>query len=541
MSPVVTARCGEGQTAIPEDSLKTHAELTQYEETSRYEDVLRFLNELQRRSSLIRLETFGRSQEGRDLPLAILSDPPIALPRETRDSGKPVVLVLANIHAGEDEGKEASLHLARRLLLSDLRPLLKKLIVLIVPIYNADGNEQISLTNRVGQNGPIGGVGRRENAQELDLNRDFVKLEAPETQSLIRLFNSWDPHVTVDLHTTDGSYHAYHLTYSIPLNPSLNSKLTDYHREKMMPALARAMRSRHDFRTYYYGNFSNDAPEASHPGERAWFAFSPQPRVGVNYFGFRNRLSILSEAYTYLDFRRRVEVTEAFVEEILRYSAAHAHEIRRLTQTLDREMIARGARQQEIGVAYKPEALPKRVEILVGETTKITNPRSGGEMRAMVENKVTPVKMPDYGMFKAIRTVPAAKAYLFRAEDGLQVVRDKLLAHGIAVEQLTAKATLEIQSFHIGKVERGEEAFQQHHQVAIQGEYQTGKIEFGEGTFLVRTSQPLGLLAAYLLEPESEDGFVTWNFLDAHLEPGRAYPIYKFMRAPTLASTGVKK
>src|SRR5882724_9911015 len=246
----------------PMDPLKSRSELTNYEETSRYDDVVAIFNQLQRRTSLMRLEKFGESTEGRAMPLAILSDPPIAQPREARDSGKPIVFVLANIHAGEVEGKEAAQHLARRLLNGDLRPLLKELIVLIAPIYNADGNERISLTNRVPQNGPIGGVGVRENAQGLDLNRDFIKLEAPESMALVRLLNAWDSHVTVDLHTTDGSYHGYHLTYSIPLNPSLNQNLLDYHRAKLMPALTRAMRTRHNFRTYYYGNFS-ELPESA--------------------------------------------------------------------------------------------------------------------------------------------------------------------------------------------------------------------------------------------------------------------------------------
>src|SRR6266436_5372035 len=254
----------------PEDSLKSRAEQTNYEETSRYDDVVRFFNQLQQRTSLMRLENFGASHEGRALPLAILSDPPIALPREARDSGKPIVFVLANIHAGEVEGKEAAQHLARRLINGDLRPLLKKVIVLIAPIYNADGNERISLTNRVPQNGPIGGVGVRENAQGLDLNRDFIKLEAPESMALVRLLNAWDPHVTVDLHTTDGSYHGYHLTYSIPLNPTVDPRIIAYHREKMMPAIGKAMLAQHSFRTYYYGNFANTISESAKPNERAW-------------------------------------------------------------------------------------------------------------------------------------------------------------------------------------------------------------------------------------------------------------------------------
>ena len=143
------------------------------------------------------------------LPLMILSDSPISNPRDARATGKPVVFIMANIHAGEVEGKEAMLHLSRRILFGDLRPLLSKLIILIAPIYNADGNEKINLNNRTAQNGPIGGVGVRENSKGYDLNRDYMKLDSPEAQSLVNLCNRWDPHLTVDLHTTNGSYHGY--------------------------------------------------------------------------------------------------------------------------------------------------------------------------------------------------------------------------------------------------------------------------------------------------------------------------------------------
>ena len=210
---------------------------------------------------------FGRTQEGRALPLVILSDPPVSQPREARAAGKPVIFIMANIHAGEVEGKEAVQHLARRLLTGDLRPLLDKLIILIAPDYNADGNEQISATHRTAQNGPIGGVGIRENAEGLDLNRDYIKMEAPETRALIGLFNTWDPHLTVDLHTTDGSYHGYHLTYSIPLNPTSDTNILSYSRDTMMPALTQAM-SKDGFRTYYYGNFTGRAPGPGEPETR---------------------------------------------------------------------------------------------------------------------------------------------------------------------------------------------------------------------------------------------------------------------------------
>jgi hypothetical protein len=516
----------------PDAPLKSRAELTNYEETSRYEDVLHFFNELQKRSPLVRVESFGKSQEGRSLPLVILSDPPISRPREAVALGKPVIFVMANIHAGEVEGKEAVQNIAQRIVSGDLRPLLEKLIILIAPDYNADGNERISVDNRTAQNGPIGGVGIRENAQGYDLNRDFIKLDAPETRALIQLFNRWDPQLTLDLHTTDGSYHGYHLTYSISLNPSIDARILDYERDKLMPALTRSMKSRHDFRTYYYGNFSRPATNSIAPELRTWRAFTHQPRIGQNYIGFRNRLTILSEAYVYLDFHRRIEVTEAFTEEILKYCAAHGDEIRRLTRQVDEATIQRGLNGPalELGVEYEPKALAKPVEILVGEVTQVQNPRSGRDMTAVVENKFTPEKMVDYGLFAATHIVPTARAYLFRPEENLRAATAILLAHGITVEELTSPLTAEVESFRISSVNKSPRPFQGHSEVRLIGHFQPETITFPAGSLVVRTAQPLGTLAAYLLEPESDDGLVTWNVLDASLEVGKNFPISKVMQ-----------
>jgi hypothetical protein len=521
-----------------ENTLKSHAELTDYEETSRYDDVLRFFGELQKRSPLVRIETFGHSEEGRALPLVILSDPPISDPRDARASGKPIVFVFANIHAGEVEGKEAMQHLARRIVLGDLRALLDKLIILIAPIYNADGNEKINVMNRTAQNGPLGGVGVRENSKGLDLNRDYMKLESKEAQSLVGVFNRWDPHLTVDLHTTNGSYHGYHLTYSIPLNPTIDPRIIAYHREKMMPAIAKAMLAQHKFRSYYYGNFEGEAPTAGAPDKRRWEAFTHQPRIGQNYVGFRNRLTILSEAYSYLDFKRRVEVTEAFVEEILKYSAAHGAEMAQLANQVDLETIKRGLAGQpfQMGVEYEMKPLPKPVEILVGEVTKANNPRSGHDMTVMLEDKFTAVKMQDYGLFAAKRSVQTARAYLFRREEGTRAVIEKLLQHGIAVEELTEPLTTEVESFVIASVKKAARPFQGHTAVTLTGHYKKETITFPVGSIVVRAAQPLGTLAAYLLEPESDDGLTTWNFLDVYLGEGRVHPIYKAMGKIGVAS-----
>jgi len=514
-----------------ENTLKSHAEQTNFEETSRYDDVLKFFNELQKQSPLVRVGTFGTTVEGRALPLVVLADPPISDPRDARASGKPIVFVFANIHAGEVEGKEAMQHMSRRIVMGDLHSLLDKLIILVAPIYNADGNEKISVMNRTAQNGPPGGVGVRENSKGLDLNRDYMKLESPEAQSMVRLLTAWDPHLTVDLHTTNGSYHGYHLTYSIPLNPVTDPRIISYHRDKLMPAIEKAMLSQHKFRTYYYGNFEGEAAKPGAEDKRRWEAFTHQPRIGQNYVGLRNRFTILSEAYSYLDFRRRVEVTEAFVEEILKFSAAHGNEMAQLANQVDLDTIRRGVSGTpwQLGVEYEMKPLPNPVEILVGEVKKVPNPRSGRDMTVVIEDKFTPVKMLDYGLFAAKRTVPAARAYVLRREDGTRGAIEKLLQHGVAVEELAESAKIEVDSFVIDGIKKAGRAFQGHTAITLTGHYKKETIDFPAGSIIVRESQPLATLAAYLLEPESDDGLTSWNFLDSSLGEGKAHPVYKVM------------
>ena len=188
------------------------------------------------------------------------------------------------------------------------------------------------------------------------------------------------------------------------------------------------------------------------------------------------------------------------------------------------------------GVAFDLKPLDKPVDILVGEVEKIKNPKSGKMMTAMLENKFTPTLMPDYGLFAATKSTAVPRAYIFRNEAGVKTVIEKLIAHGIAVEELTEPLITEVESFVIEDVKKAARAFQGHAEVKLKGRTQNETVTFPAGSLLVRTNQPLAALVCYLLEAESDDGFVNWNFLDAYLEKGKTYPIYKLMREVKAAS-----
>jgi hypothetical protein len=519
--------------------LRTRAEISNYEETSTYEDVTRIIDGLKAISSLVHTESFGKTEEGRDLPLIVISDPKVTTPAAAHKLGRPLVFVQANIHAGEVEGKEAILKLARRMVSGDLRAMTRQMVFLIAPDYNADGNEKVSPMNRTAQNGPVSGVGTRENSKGLDLNRDYIKLDTLEARSLVGLMNKWDPHVSVDLHTTNGSYHAYHLTYSPTLNPNADPRLIEFTKTRMLLPIRQAMLKTHDWRTYDYGNFApedgggreSSRVDPANPGNVTWRTFDHRPRFGNNYVGLRNRIAILSEAYSYLDFKGRVDVTEDFVEEIYKSVLANAKQIMTLTAQADRTLTATAnGKPVDLGVDFSISSSADKVDIMVGDVTKVPNPKSGREMLAMA-SLATAVPMKEYVTFTATRTVAMPKGWVIpKALAGsprLAAALERLRWHGVKIEEVTAESQIAVERFTIAELTKAPRVFQGRQEARLKGAFDKIQLTVEAGSLLVPADQPLARLAFYLLEPESDDGLVTWNVIDEGLTAGQTYPIYR--------------
>src|SRR5262245_8401393 len=229
----------------------TVAERSNYTAGSRHAEVVAFCEQLAKESPLVRLGELGTSHEGRKLPLLIVADPPIASAQAATASGKLVVFAMGNIHAGEVDGKEGLLMLARDLALAKERPLLKDLVLVFAPIFNADGNEKIAKTNRTSQKGPEEGVGLRANAQGFDLNRDFVKLESPEVRALVRFLNQWDPAILIDCHTTNGSYHRYTITYEGGRVPAGDSRVVAFVRDEMLADVTKRLEKATGYKSFF--------------------------------------------------------------------------------------------------------------------------------------------------------------------------------------------------------------------------------------------------------------------------------------------------
>ncbi len=519
----------------------TVAEKSRFQATSRYDDVIRFISSLQKLSPYIRVETLARSPEGRDIPLLVLGKPLPLTPSTLAHEQRGVIYIQANIHAGEVEGKEASLMLARDILLAPDPPSLDRLVILIAPIFNADGNERIRPENRQHQGGPKEGVGVRYNGQNLDLNRDSIKLESPELRGLVaNVLLRWDPLLLVDCHTTNGSYHEEVVTYSWGLNPNGDAGIIAYQRDQMMPEIEAILEKKYKTPAVGYGGFR----DYRDPG-KGWQTFEPQPRYVTNYIGLRNRLSILDENYVYADFEARIMGNYHFLRAILDYCSAHFEEIEQLVAKADHRTITRGLRpgqDDRFFVEYEIQPLQNPVTVHAYETEVISQ-GEGQRPRLRPTSKVNALTISYYSDWVGKRAVPFPAAYVLAVPDA--EIIDKLRQHGLAMERLTEPATLEVEVFTLGSFQSAERAYQGHHLNHVTGEYKVETREFQAGTVIIPTAQPLGRLAAYLLEPESDDGLLAWNFFDRYVVPQwsrdlQTYPIFKLFKRVNLAKELVR-
>jgi hypothetical protein len=525
---------------LPASLPRTRAERTDYRETSRHADVVAFLDSLQSLGAPIRVGVMGESTEGREIPYVIASRPLISGPEEARRLGRPIVYVQGNIHAGEVEGKEALQMLLRDLVFGKGPNALDSLVLIAVPIYNADGNERLApqAVNREEQNGPEI-VGERANARRLDLNRDYVKAEAVETRAALALFDAWDPDVFVDLHTTDGSYHGYALTYAPSLTPA--SPLGAYVRDSVLPELRRRMRERHRFETFDYGNFSLEygADVSADTTKQGWYSYDHRPRYGTNYYGLRGRVSILSEAFSHDPFERRVASTYAFVGEIL--SWAGSREARLVAHSAAADSVGRadaGARaRREVAIRARLTPTPYVGDVVAedlvraADTSVLSEP---GVPRAYRRTgRLRTVRIPVYDRFTPTLSIAAPPAYTLDPSQGDAVRLLRLL--GIVVERLTADAEVDGEAFGLDSVVASQRPFQGHREVRLSGRWRPVRRVLPAGSYVVPTDQPRSTLAVYLLEPESDDGLATWNLFDRGLRPGGEFPVLR-VTAPIAAA-----
>lgn len=521
----------QAQTSWPEDLILT-PEKSNFVKTSTHAEVMTFLNAIESKSSEVYLTSMGKSPEGKDIPVAVLARPKITSAAEAKASGKLIIYIQGNIHAGEVEGKESVMMLMRDILLGNKKHLLDNQIILFAPIYNTDSNDKMAKGKRPSQEDSPLEIGDRENSQGFDLNRDGVKMEAHETIGLLtNIIVPWDPHVFVDLHTTNGTWHAWNLTWA-PSYHYAGEKSTYDYTVSMLKGISKTAKEKYDLNFGPYGDY--DVREAWPP--KNFYTYNHHPRYLVNQFGLRNRIAILSEAFAHERFYQRIFSTRSFVTEILEHTNAQANEIKRITREADAktiQTITTEAGKAKKGVRFKMVPLEELNNFPTYDYIRYTK-ADGSKGFYRTGNIISVDKVTYHAKFDAEVESTLPKGYIIPA--AFASVAENLKKHGVIVTQLKKSTTKEGEMFEVSKLDKAQRKFEGHFMARATGKFVAKKQKFNTGDYVVELAQPLGNLAFYLLEPESDDGYVTWNFFDEYFDKQQVntkpvmYPVMKYFK-----------
>lgn len=497
---------------------QTRAESTAYHETSLHADVMAFVAALDGRGDrrFVKL-SFGASPGGRELPVVVLSAHGVTTPEQARALGLPVVLIINGIHAGEVEGKEACLMLMRDLLAGSFAHLIEHATIVIVPLFNPDGNDALSPDNRKlnlprleGQIGPLK-VGTRVNGIGVNLNRDYMRQATVEMRLLQReVVRRWQPDLTIDTHATNGSVHRYAMTYDVPHTvESGRGEPIRFMRERMMPAVTSALASRHQLRAGWYGNFVEDEraldarrdADPSAPVHEGWMTYPHHPRFGSNYRGLASRLDLLLECYSYLTFEERVRTTYATIVEALDYVAGHRDDVL--------EVVAASVRPRDrIAVRYRLDRFADPIAI------ETTTPRT-------LDGSPSTVHIPYFANFVGTKLVDRPPGYIVPP-----AVADHLALHGIAAVPASGTCDVEVATV-IGYASEGGRKILEAAEVGdLEVGWRRERRSVPAGSMMVATDVANAAVAVYLCEPESDDGVIE-NGVIAAPPIGGEFPIWR--------------
>jgi len=486
----------EALVATPGDPWITPAEAAGFKTTPRYAEVRAWLERLDAASDLITLHGFGRTGRGREMLYVRASKG--GLP-------KPVVLVQGGIHSGEIDGKDAGLMLLRDIALRGKADLLDKVDLVFVPIYNIDGHEQLSRWNFVHLRGPVE-KGAEANARDIDLNRDYAKVDAPETRAMIGLIRQLDPILYVDCHVSEGFDMQYDITFTYAGwgKYARHRATADWLEQRFGPAAMQALTAAGHTPIIYPSPIDTRVPSKG-------IRYSPEgPRYSTGYGDFIGMPTVLVENHMLKPYRQRVLGTYVLLEAALRIAGSDAARI------AEAKAQDRASRPAELLTRWAPAEQPIGwIEHFKGVAFDMVPSAASGRLEQRWTGKPITFRMPIIGQ-RATESVRLPKAWWIPPEQA--EVIDRLRVHGIGFETIQAPRTLRLDRVRLvdAKLTQPREG-----RVPITAGFVHGVAEqtLPVGSVRVPADQPLGLLAAALLEPESQDSFLAWGFFPEMLSP----------------------
>jgi len=516
----------------------TVAEKTSYERTASSTEVLEFIDVLRWSSENVFVVNMFTTALRKNGVAAVLAQPRVTTPEDAAKSGKTIVYLQGNIHAYEPEAKEALMMLMRDILFGKRRGLLNDLIIIVCPNFNVDGTDTLALSE-----GTPHLLGSGNNAQNLNLNRDAIKVETAEVAGLYRtILNRWDPVLFFDGHLMGRVQHGYADGYVTCTVPAAHPGPRNYVFDKLFPSVRDATRRDFGLEVFTHCGTDNKWPPTIWTPEAAMW--TTEAKFLANYYGLRNRMAILAETPGHESFERRIYAHYALIAAILDYTAKHGKEMEEICRAADKDVVETVKAKAANGelrnfIAGKYESYGK-VDILMYKERNISGIIPGTSVRAQIAPHMLLAPELVRGvefMAKPAGTAEATmpRGYLIPAE--LDFIAEKLRTHNVKVEVLAKPVKAAGEEFVVDRVVPGQGRGGGGPVTRLEGGFSlsTAK-EFPAGTFRVDLAQPAANVAFYCLEPQAADGFVGWGVFDAHLKSLGAgahsvvYPVFKYFK-----------
>jgi hypothetical protein len=492
--------------------LTTVAERSGDQQTGRYDEVIALCADFERAfPGRAKCEKFGQTPEGRPMLALVASEDKLLEPKEARAKGRPSIVLQGGIHAGEIDGKDAGFRLLRDALQGKVATGgLSAVTVVFVPVFNVDGHERFGKYNRPNQRGPEE-MGWRTTALNLNLNRDYVKAEAPEMQAMLALLTAWDPVLYVDLHVTDGAKFRHDV--SITTEPSEMpghplAPLAQALRHDVATALTKAGHTPLEF----YPSFVTD----DDPNSGFAVGVAP-PRFSTAYWAVRNRLGLLVETHSWHTYPERVKATYDTLVAILDLSRREAKAWQERERAEDEASAKLGG--SSLAVAFASGETKKTIDFLGFAWRREPSAVSGATRIVYDESRPEVWKIPLVTDVKPSVTVRAPKAGYIVPPAWAAFVGQKLALHGVASTKVAAdRRAVHGEVFHLDEVKLASRSFEGRQQAEVKGHWVEVERDVAQGSLYVPMSQRAARLVVHLFEPEAPDSFVAWGFFNAAFE-----------------------
>lgn len=496
------------------EELITLVEQTDFVQTPKAEQTMAYFQKLADYSPMVNLSTFGQSAQGRDLVAVVLDKDGLQDPEKIRKKGRAIILVESCIHSGEPDGKDATMIFIRDMIVENKDiELLDNVSFLFIPILNIDGHEDFRATNRINQNGPAE-LGTRNTAQQLNLNRDFLKADAPEMRAWLKLYNEWMPELFIDVHVTNGADFQYVTTYAIEnhgtmMEEGLRQWTTDVFEKQLNEQMTEV-----GFPMFLYASFRN-----SNAPEQGIFINIYDPRYSEAYAAARNRIGLLLENHIYKPYKQRVMCTIEAIRASARIIGQNKEELFEVVERADKAVSSPEYRRKPMDLTYKAVNRDSVwIDYLAWERETVKSDLSGADWTRHNYDKPITVKAPLITSYDATSSVQLPEAYIFMPQ--WTDVIELFDLHDIKYTRLTEPKKIEVETYRYNGATFSTRQSEGRIPV-VKTDYttQTETLEYPAGSIFIDMNQPSGRIAAWLLEPSAPGSLVYWGFFNQVLQP----------------------